>query len=215
MSACCLGLAVTLGLLACAGPAAAEPAPPSSLEVPQATLPDVAAEADAATEVTLAAAELSVPAAASEAEATAAVQAAPPDGLDPASSAPPPTPQATPSDGRLRNALQTAWMQRRLHRFHLTLDTPTPQLRPPPEGDVHAGFRAMAAIASRQDLAGAPGGLGYGPPQSPDLGLEWSPSPASRFGISRGGLRLKFDANTSLSLRLKRSSVGAYWRARF
>ncbi|WKB51003.1 hypothetical protein [Eleftheria terrae] len=47
------------------------------------------------------------------------------------------------------------------------------------------------------------------------VNLEWSPSPAARWALARGGLRLKFDEHSSLSLRLRRHGIGAYWRARF
>ncbi|MCW7538844.1 hypothetical protein OOT46_13445 [Aquabacterium sp. A7-Y] len=45
--------------------------------------------------------------------------------------------------------------------------------------------------------------------------FEWAPSPSARWGIARGGLRLRFDDHSSLSLRIRRNGVGAYWRARF
>ncbi|MCM5679180.1 hypothetical protein M8A51_06505 [Schlegelella sp. S2-27] len=47
------------------------------------------------------------------------------------------------------------------------------------------------------------------------LGFEWSPFKGSRLGIAHGGLRIKFDDQSRMLLKVRRSSFAAYWQARF
>lgn len=47
------------------------------------------------------------------------------------------------------------------------------------------------------------------------LGFEWSPFKGSRLGIAHGGLRIKFDDQSRMLLKVRRSSFSAYWQARF
>jgi len=57
--------------------------------------------------------------------------------------------------------------------------------------------------------------LGMTPVRRARLGFEWTPFRGSRLGIAHGGLRIRFDDQSRMLLKVRRSSFSAYWQARF
>ena len=86
---------------------------------------------------------------------------------------------------------------------------PTLQLGWRHELSMHSSFYASAA-----SLPGFNDGR-LVPVRRARLGFEWAPFKGSRFGIAHGGLRVKFDDQSRMVLKVRRHKVAAYWQARF
>lgn len=69
--------------------------------------------------------------------------------------------------------------------------------------------------AAADALGHADGGGRIVPLRRARLGFEWSPFKGSRLGIAHGGLRIKFDDQSRMLLKVRRSSFSAYWQAKF
>nr|WP_297355062.1 hypothetical protein [uncultured Caldimonas sp.] len=90
-----------------------------------------------------------------------------------------------------------------------TVVMPTLQLDWRHELSMHSSFYASAA-----SLHGFNDGR-LVPLRRARLGFEWAPFKGSRFGIAHGGLRVKFDDQSRMVLKVRRHKVAAYWQARF